>query len=85
VVTVQPSVAVQRQRDVAEPAAARKAAGPAVQSRREPAPVEQQDRLAAVLSERAELRQQRRRERIARLPPQVDDLHGRHRRAEPRA
>ena len=39
------------------------------------AAVEQQDRLAAVLGDPAELREQRRRERIAGLAAQVDDPH----------
>ena len=47
VVAVQTAVAVQRERDVAAPAAAREAAGPAVQRGHEAAPVEEQDRLAA--------------------------------------
>jgi ribosomal protein L7/L12 len=51
----------------------------------EAAAVEEKDRLAPVLGELAELGEQRRRQRIAGLPPQVDDPHRRHRGAEPRA
>ena len=38
-----------------------------------------------MLGDAAELRQERRRERIAGLPAQIDDTHRRHRRSEPRA
>ena len=55
VVAVEAFVAVQDERDVAVGAAQRLAAGPAVERRRDAAPVEQQDRLAAVLGELAEL------------------------------
>ena len=41
--------------------------------RRDPAAVQEQDRLAAALRERAQLGEQRRRERIAGLAAQVDD------------
>ncbi len=82
VVAVQPAVAVQRQGDVALAAAAREPAGAAVERRRDAAPVEQQDRLAAVLGDPAELGQERRGERIALLAPKVDDAHPRHRRAD---
>jgi hypothetical protein len=49
------AVAMQRERDVAVRAAARDAAGPAVESGRNAAAVEQEDRLAAVFREPAEL------------------------------
>src|SRR5439155_507282 len=63
---------VQHQRDVAVRAAAGDAAGAAMDGGGEAAPVEEQDRLAAALGELPELREQRRREWVARLPPQVD-------------
>ena len=83
VVAVQPAVAVQRQRDVAVRAAPREPTGTAVECGRDTAPVEEQDRLAAVLGETAELRQERRRERVAVLAAEVDDTHPRHRRPDP--
>ena len=76
---------MQRQRDVAEPAPARDAARAAVDRRRQAAAVEEQDRLAALLRDPAELLEQRRRERVAGLATQVDDPDARHRRAEPLA
>ena len=85
VVAVQPLVAVQHERDVAVRAAEGRPAGAAVERRRDPAPVEQQDRLAAALGDPAELGEQRRRERVAGLAPQVDDAHRRQLRPEPLA
>ena len=82
VVAVEPLVPVQRQRDVAELAAAGDATRAAVDRRHEPAPVQEQDRLAAVLRDPAELGEERRRERVTRLAAQVDDLHRRHRSTE---
>ena len=73
VVAAQHPVAVQGERDVAVRAAARRAARAAVDGRRDAAPVQQQDRLAAALGERAELGEERRRQRVARLAAQVDD------------
>ena len=58
------------------------AAGPAVQRGRDTAAVQEQDRLPALLLDRAELLQQRRRERIARLAAQVDHPHAGQRAAE---
>src|SRR5581483_11584728 len=72
---VQARVTVQRECDVAARAAPRLAARAAVQRGRDAAPIEQQDRLASVLDESAELREQRRRQRIAGLAAQVDDAH----------
>ena len=73
VVAAEGFVRMQRERDVAVRAAACRAAGPAVERGRDAAPVEQDDRLAAVLCEPAELGEERRRERIAGLVPEVDD------------
>ena len=52
---------------------------------RDAAAVEQEDRLAAALGDRAELLEQRRRERIAALAAQVDDLDGRQPARDPAA
>ena len=57
VMTVEPFVAVQHERDVAVRAAMRLSAGPAVQGGRHAAAVEEQDCLPAALGERAELLQ----------------------------
>ena len=84
-VAVQTCVRMQSERDVAEPAAARDAAGPAVDRGREAAPIEEQDRLAAVLRDPAQLGEQRRGERVACLAPQVDDLNRRQRCSQPLA
>ena len=51
----------------------------------ETAPVQQEDRLPAALRYPPELLQERRRERISRLPTQIDDLHRRQRRGDPAA
>ena len=77
VVTVQRLVAVQDERDVAIRAAPRLAARAAVQRRREAAAVEQEDRFAPALGELAELREQRRGQRVAGLAAQVDRAHRR--------
>jgi hypothetical protein len=53
-----------------------------VDRRRDAAPVQQEDRLAAALCDPAELGEERRGERIARLPAEVDDLHRRERRRD---
>ena len=79
------AASVQRQRDVAVAAAARLAAGAAVQRGRDAAAVEEQDRLAAPVGEPAELGEQRRRERVAGLAAEVEYAHGRHGRPEPSA
>ena len=84
VVAAQRAVAVQDERDVAVRAADRRAAGAAVQRRRDAAPVEQQDRLAAALGDPPQLGEQRRRERIAGLAAEVDDPHRRQLAGEPR-
>ena len=78
----QRAVAVQGESDVAVRTAPGDAAGPAVERRRDAAPVEEEDRLAASLGELAELGQERCGERIARLAPQIDDAYGRHRRGD---
>src|SRR5581483_2472321 len=70
--------AVQHEGDVAVRAAAGRAAGAAVDRGDEPAAVEQQDRLAAVLGDPAERGEERRGERVAELPAQVDDGDRRH-------
>jgi hypothetical protein len=56
-----------------------------VERGRDPAAIQEQDRLASVLGEPPELRQQRRRERVARLAAQVDDAHRREPAAQPLA
>ena len=47
--------------------------------------VEQEDRLAAVLTDRAEPNKQQRQKRVAAFPPQVDDLHQQQRPRKPAA
>ncbi len=84
-VAAQRVVAVQDERDVAVRTANRLAAGAAVKRGRNAAAVEQQDRLAAVLLDRAQLGQKRRRQRITGLAAQVDDLHARQVAGEPPA
>ena len=83
VVAAQAPVPVEHEGDVAVGAAEGRPAGPAMQRGRDPAAVEEQDRLAAVLGDRAELREQRRGERVAGLATQVDDPHRRQLPAEP--
>ena len=83
VVAAQAPVAMEHERDVAVGTTEGRPAGAAVQRGSDPAAVEEQDRLAAVLGERAELGKQRRRKRIAGLAAQVDDLHRRQLPAEP--
>ena len=85
VVAAEGAVRVERERDVAVPAATRDAAGAAVKRRCDAAPVEEQDRLAAPLREPAQLGEKRRRERIAGFVAQVDDADGGHRRGDPAA
>ena len=82
VVAVEDVVAVQRQRDVAVRTATRRPARATVDGGRDAAAVEQEDRLSVALDHRSQLRQERRRQRVARLPPQVDDVHGRKRRGD---
>ena len=77
VVAVEALVSVQDESDVTVVAAERLAAGPAVEGGRDAAPVEQQDRLAAVLRDLAELAEQRRRQRVAGLAAEIDDAHSR--------
>ena len=77
VVAAQHAVAVEHERDVAVLAPERRAAGAAVQRGRDTAAVQEQDRLLAALDDALERLEQRRRERIARLSPQVDDAHRR--------
>jgi hypothetical protein len=60
VVTAQGAVGVQHERDVAVLAAQRRPARTAVQRGRDAAAVQQQDRLAAAVRDRTELREQRR-------------------------
>ena len=84
VVAVETTVAVHGERDVAALAPAREATRPAVQCGHEAAPVEEEDRLAAALGDLAEGGEERRRERVAGLATEIDDLHGRHRGAQPR-
>ena len=76
---------MQREGDVAVRTTPRRTAGAAVERGRDPAPVEKQDRLSASFRELAELGEERRRERIARLVTEVDDADGGHRRRDPAA
>ena len=77
VVAVESIVGVERQRHVAGGTPPRQAARAAVERGRDTAPVQEEDRLAAAVCERAQLCEERRRERVARLAPQVDDAHAR--------
>ena len=77
VMAMEAFVAVQDECDVAVVAAKGLAAGPAMERRRDAAPIEQQDRLAAVLGDLAELAQQRGRQRVAGLAAEIDDTHSR--------
>ena len=63
----------------------RRPAGAAMQRGRHAAPVEEQDRLPAPLGDRGQLGQERRRDRVAGFPPQVDDANGRQLPSEPAA
>ena len=51
---------------------------------RDPATVQEQHRTASPFLHRGELREQRRRERIPRLPPEIDQPYGRHRGSDAR-
>ena len=73
---------MQDERDVAVLAAAGLAAVAAVEGRHEPAPVQEQDRLAALALDTCEPREERRGERIAGLAAHVHDGHRRQRGAE---
>src|SRR5205807_1128782 len=75
VMAAQLPVGVEDEGDVAVVAAERRSTRAAVQRWSDAAAVEEQDRLAAALCDRAEFREQRRRERVAGLAPQVDDAH----------
>ena len=77
VVAVERLVAMQHERDVAIRATPRLAARAAVQRGREAAAIEQEDRFASALGELAELREQRRGQRIAGLTAEVDRAHRR--------
>ena len=83
VVAVEAPVTMEGQRHVAVPAPSRDSAGAAVDRGRDPAPVEQEDRLAAVLGQPPELRQEGRRERVAALAPEVDEADTGQRGADP--
>src|SRR5215470_19996317 len=78
-------VPMQREGHVAVRAAAGVAAGATVQRWRDAAAVEQQDRLPASLCEPAQLGEEWRRKRIARLVAEVDDAHRGHRCRNPAA
>ena len=73
-VAVQPRIAVQGQRDVAEVAAARDAAGATVDGRRDSTAVQEQNRLASLLLQTRELGEEWRRERIPGFATEIDDL-----------
>ena len=75
VVAAETPFAVKDERHVAERAPERRAAGAAMERGRNAAAVQQQDRLAAVLLDRAELPEERSRERIAGLAAQIDHPH----------
>ena len=83
-VTVEDVVRVQRQRDVAQPAATRDAAGAAVERRSDAASVEEQDRATPVFDEPSERTKQRRGERVASFAAKVDKPHPRERHADAR-
>ncbi len=76
---------MQREGDVAVRAAAGRAAGAAVERGRDTAAVEEQDPFAASLREAAQLGEERRGERVARLVPEVDDANRGQRRRDPAA
>src|SRR5438067_5887245 len=82
VMAAESPVSMQRERDVAVRAAASGAARPAMERRRDATPVEEQNPLASPLCEPAELGEERRGERVARLVPQVDDAYGWDRRGD---
>ncbi len=73
---------MQRQRDVAAPAPLRASARAAVDRAGDPATVEEQDCSTAALLHSRQLREQGRRQRVAGLVAQVDQLHRRHRRTD---
>ncbi len=84
-VAVEATVGVERQRDVAVRAAEGEPAGPAVQRGCDSTTVEEEDGLAPAVGELAERGQERGRQRVARLAPEIDDLHGRQGPREPSA
>ena len=84
VVAVQSPVRVQCQRDVATPAAASASARATVDRARDAPPIEQENRSPSTLLYHRKLGEQRCRERISSLAPQVDNAHGRERCADPR-
>ena len=84
VMAVKPRVGVQRQRDVAAAAASRHAARAAVDGARDSPAVQEENRAPAAFLDRRELCEKRRRQRVASLAAEVDELHRRHRRADPR-
>ena len=69
---------MERQGDVAEIAASRHAARAAVDRRCDAAAVQEEDCAPAVLDETAERAEQRSRQRVALLPPEIDQPHARH-------
>ena len=79
VVAVEPSVAVEGEGDVTLVAAEGLTAGATMDRRCHSAAVQEEHGLAAVVREQAELGEERRRERVARLTAQVDDLDRRER------
>ena len=84
VVAVEAPVTMQRQRDVAVPAPTREAAGAAVDRGRDPAPVEQEDRLAARAPRAGRARSGGAPRAGSRSRAEVDDADAGHRRADPR-
>ena len=76
-VAVQSPVRMQRQRDVATPAAAGASARATMDRAGHAPPIEQENRSSATLLDRRELGQKWRRERVSRLAPQIDDAYGR--------
>src|SRR3954466_2976937 len=85
VAAAQRGVAVQHECDVAVRAADRRATGAAVERGCDPAPVQEEDRLAAPVDDPPELVEERCRERVAGLAPEIDDADGRQVGAEPAA
>src|SRR4051794_29458668 len=78
----EPVVAVQHERDIAVVATHCRPAGTTVERGRDAAAVEEQDRLATVLLDRAELGKEGRRQGVAGLTAQVDDANRRQRACE---
>ena len=75
VVAAETPFAVKDERHVAERAPERRPAGAAMERGRNAAAIQEQDRLAALLLDRAEVPEERSRERITGLAAQIDHPH----------